>query len=184
MSPARRIVVAALLSLAPAAAFAFEDAATGFAARPPKGFVVAPSHNRTLDVAVTIDPLSGFPPKAGSSASLCKAGFKAAASNAGLSQTQIDAGLASPQWRDLARATVGLIFEVTAIRKLRLRDVLGAEMEARPRFGPDHEDARAYLTIHETPKGRVTLVCVTTKAAWEKALPLFRAIRGGLIPPM
>lgn len=177
-----RALLAALAFL-PFPALAFEDAATGFAFRAPPGAVEAPSDRTRFDAAVAIDAAPGGPPPAGTSRHLCEAGYKAARNNAHLTQRQINALAARRDRMERVKKSLGVGFEVTAIRAVGLGDVLGAEIEARPKFGPGHEDARAYLTIHETPKGRVTLVCVTTAQAWEKALPLFRDIRSGLILP-
>jgi hypothetical protein len=175
------LVAALLLAASPAAAY--DDPATGFAFRAPPGVVESPSTRVRFDAAFALDSATGQPPSAGTGKHLCEATFKRAAANARLTQGAINALATRPARKKRVRETLALAFEVTAMRAESLGEVLGLEIEARPTHGPGHEDARAYLTIHETPKGRVTLVCVTTKAAWEAALPLFREIRGGLIPP-
>lgn len=177
----RALICAAFLLSSPA--LAYDDPATGFGFRAPPGVVETPSTRIRFDAGVALDSATGQPPPAGTSKHLCEATFKRAAANAKLTQGRINALAARPARKQRVKQTLALAFEVTAIRAQSLGDVLGLEIEARPKYGPNHEDARAYLTIHETPKGRVTLVCVTPKAAWDKALPLFREIRGGLIPP-
>ena len=178
-----RALLCLATALAASPALAYDDPATGFAFRAPAGVVESPSNRIRFDAGVALDSASGQPPPAGTSKHLCEATFKRAAANAKLTQGRINALAARPARKQRVKQTLALAFEVTAIRAESIGDVLGLEIEARPKYGPNHEDARAYLTIHETPKGRVTLVCVTPKAAWEKALPLFREIRGGLIPP-
>lgn len=171
------------LALQPFPALAFEDAATGFAFRAPPGAVEAPSTRTRFDAAVAIDAAPGGPPPAGTSGHLCEAGYKSAAANARLTQSRINALAASRARRERVKTSLGAAFDVTAIRVAGFGEVVGMEIEARPKAGPGRQDARAYLTIHETPKGRVTLVCVTKASAWEKALPLFRDIRSGLTLP-
>lgn len=165
------------------AAHAFEDAATGFALKPVAGVTVAPVTSSRLDVGVGIVPDSGFPPIAGTGAHVCQAGFKAAPQNAKLTQSEIDAIVAGPERAKVMRGLVGILFEVTALRRIRRDGALGFGVEARPRLGPDHENVRAWMTMHETPKGRVTMICATTKAAWCKALPFFRRVGAALVLP-
>lgn len=171
------------LALAPLPALAFEDAATGFAFRAPPGFVEAPTTRARFDAGVAVDVTGGFPPIAGTSKHLCEAGFKAAAQNARLTQRQINARAADPKRLEQVKVILGVAFDVTAIRPDGAGEVLGAEIEAKPKIGPDHENIRVYLAIFETPKGRTTLICATTKDAWAKALPMFRDIRSGLTLP-
>ncbi len=180
-----RAPLAALLLwlAAPAAATAFEDAATGFAVAPIPGATIQPASRRQFDVGVAVDPDSGFPPRAGTGAHLCEAGFKAAPQNATLTQAEIDAAFARPEWANMVRSIFELTFAVTSLRRVRLDGANGFAVEARPKFGPDHDNARAFLTLHETPKGRVTLVCVTTAAAWRKAAPFFRRVAGAIRLP-
>lgn len=178
---ARLCLLAALA--APAPALAYEDAATGFAFRAPPGFVEAPSVRKRFDAAVAVDASGGLPPAVGANGHLCEAGFKAAARNARFTQRQINAMAARPARLERVKAMLSPVFEVTAIRADGAGDVLGAEIEAIPKTGAGRGDARAYLSIFETPKGRVTFVCATRRDAWDKALPLFREIRSGLTLP-
>ena len=168
---------------APAAAQGFRDEATGFSVNPPAPFVARATSRRQFDAGAGISPTTGVPPIAGTGDHLCEAGFKAVPKNAGLTQAQINALAAGKEWRDIMRATIGVIFHVEAMRGARIGPVAGVEIVARPKFGPDHENVRVFAAIHETPKGRVTMICSTTKAAWAKALPAFRALRGSITPP-
>ncbi|MBL8590853.1 MAG: hypothetical protein JNK46_20145 [Methylobacteriaceae bacterium] len=180
-----RTPVAFLLAslAAPAAAQGFRDEATGFAVNPPAPFVAQATTRRQFDVGAGISPTTGVPPIAGTGKYLCEAGFKAAPQNAGLTQAEINALSAGKEWRDIARAMFGVVFHVDAMRSARIGAIAGVEIEARPKFGPDYENARVFAAIHETPKGRVTMICSTTKAAWAKALPAFRAVRATITAP-
>jgi protein TonB len=182
MNP-RTIGWAAVWCAAMSPALAFEDPATGFAVRTRRPFLVTPSDRPQFDVGVGLDDADGRIPIAGTGRHLCEAGFKAAPQNASLTQTQINAVASAPEWRNLVKSTFELGFKVTAIRNVRIANVVGAEIEAIPKTGPGAADARAYATLHETPKGRVTLVCVTTAKAYPKALASFRAVRDAITPP-
>lgn len=179
----RRAFVACLIATALAApALAFEDAATGFAVKPPRPFTVTTIDDARFDVGVGVDA-GGFLPLAGTSGHLCKAGFKAAAQNARYTQAELNALTGAADWLNLVRSTLTFAFDIRALRNARMGDALGAEVEAVPKMGPDAAGARVYMAIHETPKGRVTLVCATTAKAWRKARPSFRAIRDSITPP-
>ena len=177
------LLAAALAACLAAPALAYDDPATGFGVRPPPGVVESPSTRVRFDAAVALDSASGRPAPAGTGKHLCEATFKRAAANAKLTQGRINALAARSARKTRVKETLALAFDVTAMRAESIGDALGLEIEARPKHGPNHEDARAFLTIHETPRGRVTLVCVTPARDWESALPLFREIRAGLILP-
>lgn len=53
----------------------------------------------------------------------------------------------------MVRSIFGLTFRVTALRRATIDGARGFEIEARPKFGPGHENARAFLTLLGTPKG-------------------------------
>jgi hypothetical protein len=179
---ARLIATAVAASSASTCAFAFEDAATGFAVKPQRPFTVTPIQDSRFDVGVGVDA-GGSPPVAGTSGHLCKAGFKAAPQNAGHSQAELNAFTGKAEWLNMVKSTLAFAFDVRAIRNARIGDVIGAEVEAVPKMGPGAADTRVYMTIHETPKGRVTLACATTAKAWKGALLSFRAIRNAMTLP-
>lgn len=179
----RSFLIFIALAGAPFPASAFQDTTTGFGFRAPRGVIVTPSSQARFDIGVAIDAAPGGPQPAGTGKHLCEAGFKAAAGNADFTQRQLNALAVTRERLNQVKTTIGLVFAVSSLRVLRLDGVAGVEIEARPKSGPSHEDARAYLTMHETPKGRVTMVCVTTARDWRKAQPLFRRLRSGLVMP-
>lgn len=160
-----------------------QDAGAGFAIKPPAPFVAERADNRNFDIGYGINPTTGQPPIAGTGKYLCQAGFKAAPQNAGLKQAEINAQTKTPERAKTIRDIFGMLFEIDALRVAAIGDVKGFEIEARPKMGPGAADARIFGAIHETPKGRVTLMCSTTKEAWVNALPAFRALRASITPP-
>lgn len=181
--PLARIALAASLTLAPSASIAFVDPATGFAVRPQAPFVVTPATRAQFDIAVDVNSRTGRPAPAGASSALCAAGFKSAPQNAHLTQAEINAAAGAPAYHDSVKTGLSPVFAVETIRNVRIGAVLGVETIARPKLGPDAANVRVYQTIHETPKGRVTLVCSTTKKDWDDALLSFRAIRNSIAIP-
>jgi hypothetical protein len=172
-----------LTAISPAAAF-FQDPSTGFALTPPKGWTVEQSSGRRqFDVGVTVNPDAGRPRKAGNGPAVCEAGFKASASNAGVTQKEINALVNKPEWVNLARAAIELGFHVSGQQRFTLQGYRGIEFQGRPKAGPDAENARIFMSIVETSKGRVSMVCSVVKADFASALPKLRAIRSGINLP-
>ena len=171
-----------LLSLPASAQNGLSDAATGFAIAPPAPFVAEPTSRRQFDVGGGIKSTTGKPAPAGTGAYVCEAGFKAAAQNNDLTRDQINAQMDKPEWRRLARAAIELAFNVTAERRFTLQGFRGLEFQGSPKAGPGHEEARMFMSMVETPKGRVTMVCVTERTGFDRALPQFRAIRATIHP--
>jgi hypothetical protein len=168
---------------APALAF-FQDPATGFAARAPSGFTVEQVTNRRqFDVAVGLNPTADRPRRAGVSPHVCEAGFKAASANVGLSNRQLSEVIAGQQWRSTARTTIGQIFSISGERLFTLQGYRGVEYVAQPKMGPNAENVRMLLSIVETQKGRVTIVCGTVLDDFQSALPRFRDVRANLNLP-
>ncbi|MGL4634601.1 MAG: hypothetical protein ACRCWF_01335 [Beijerinckiaceae bacterium] len=162
----------------------FQDPSTGFGVKPPAPFKAEQTTNRRqFDVGVGISSSTGKPAPKGTGTHVCEAGFKAAPQNADLSIADINKLTDTPQRQKQVRDTIEMIFLVTRTRTFTLQGVRGLEFEGRPRFGPDAENARMMMSMIETPKGRVTKVCVTSRAEIDKALPQFRAIRAGLTLP-
>ncbi len=185
MSISRLIPLAAALLLSqPASARApFLDPATGFGIAPPAPFVAEPTSRRQFDVGVGIKSATGSPAPAGVAPYLCETGFKAAPQNNALTRSEINAQMDRPEWANLARATIELAFAVTAQQRFTLQGFRGLEFRGAPKAGPGHEEARMFMSMVETPKGRVTMVCVTERNGFARALPQFRALRATLTLP-
>ncbi|MGL4496941.1 MAG: hypothetical protein ACRCUX_14110, partial [Beijerinckiaceae bacterium] len=146
------------------AAFAFSDSATGFAVAPPAPFTTEPTQRRQFDVGAGVISPAGKPPIVGETKYICEAGFKSAPQNASLTRAQINTMIESKEWVNLARAALELAFSIEAQNHFTLRGYRGMEFHARPKLGPGHENVRMSVSMVETPKGRVTVICGTTRA--------------------
>lgn len=155
---------------------AYSDKASGFGLVAPQGFVAEQTSRRQFDVGVGIRGQDGIPPAAGTSPYPCEAGFKFSTANNGLSKAEINKAIQSPEWRNVARSTVGMIFVIEGERTVSAQGYRGLEMTVSPKVGPGSGDVRGLMTIVETAKGRMTIVCMTTKSAFTKATPLFRSL--------
>ncbi len=157
----------------PVTAFAqgtFSDPASGFGIAPPAPFVAEATSRRQFDVGVGVKSTTGKPAPAGTAPYVCEAGFKAAPQNNSLSRAEINAQMDKPEWANLIRATIELAFNVTAQQRFTLQGFRGVELRGSPKAGPGHENARMFMSMVETPKGRVTMVCVTERNGFERAL--------------
>ena len=178
------VVLASVILAAPAfAQGSFADATTGFSIAPPAPFVAEQTTRRQFDVGAGVKSTTGKPAPAGTGAYVCEAGFKAAAQNNDLTREQINAQMDKPEWRKLARAAIELAFNVTAEQRFTLQGFRGLEFTGSPKAGPGHEEARMFMSLIETPKGRVTMVCVTERSGIARAIPQFRAIRATINLP-
>lgn len=188
--PILRYCLAAILLVvfSPLASAAFRDAATGFAIAPPAPFVTEPTTHRTFDVAVGLRSTTNLPPSVGRSPDgsppfICQAGFKSAAQNNDLTKAEINAFMAKPEWRKVIRSTLELVFQIDGERAFTLQGYRGIELRVRPKAGPGAENVRALMSFVETAKGRTTLICLTDRASFNKALGQFRAVRATLTAP-
>jgi hypothetical protein len=175
----------ALAALSPTGAHAFSaDPASGFGIRPPAPFVAEQTTNRRqFDVGVGIRSTTGAPAGAGTSPYVCEAGFKAAPQNASLSRAEINALMDKPEWANLARATMELVFDITAQQRFTLEGYRGVEFRGQPKAEPASANIRMFMSMVETSKGRVSMICVTDRASFAKGLPQFRAIRATINLP-
>ena len=158
-------------------ATAIQDKASGLAIDPPAGFSATQSSHPGNDVAYAINSDSGKPPSSNVDGVLCKLAYKAAVRNAALSRERINAITASAERQDQVKRILGRVFWIEKTVVFEHQGYTALEFHATPRFGPKAEDARVTFSIIETVKGRTTLVCTTTKAAFPSALAAFRKIR-------
>jgi hypothetical protein len=170
------------------AAASFRDPATGFGIAPPAPFVTEPTTHRTFDIAVGLRSTTNLPPSVGRSPDgsqpfICQAGFKAAAQNNDLTKADINALMAKSEWRKVIRSTLELAFQIDGERAFTLQGYRGIELRGRPKQGPGAENVRALMSFVETAKGRTTLICLTDRASFNKALPQFRAVRATMTAP-
>ena len=173
----------AVLPLAGAACWAQTDGGAGFSVAPPPPFLAKPIRHGKFDVAVQINSKTAKPAPVGASKSLCIAGFKATNANRHLSRAQINAVMNGPRFEAITRKTLGIIFDISAVNRFSLQGHTGLELQAAPKFGPGAENARVLFSIIDTSKGRVIMVCNTSKAEFKPAIGSFRAIRATINLP-
>ena len=96
---------------------------------------------------------------------------------------EINAQFIKPEWRNMAKATLEMVFDVNRVDGVQLNGIEGVAMQAAPKSSSPDQDVFVHLSMLETPKGRTTLSCVTSKAGAEAALPVFMSILAGVQPP-
>lgn len=70
--------------------------------------------------------------------------------------------------------TAGKVIEDT--QTLDMKGAKAVEIIAAPTSGPDFENVLHYAAFTDTPTGRITLSCATTRAAMATARPVFNAL--------
>ncbi len=186
-SVARGLGVLALVSLGSASAVAqnqLVDEVTSLAVRLPAGYSVTKVPPRPRqDVLFMIRSETGQPVSKNRDGSLCGLAFVNTPGNAALSQDEINAQLIKPEWRNMAKATLEMVFDVNRVDGVQLNGIEAVTMHAAPKSSSPDQDVFVHLSMLETPKGRTTLSCVTSKAGAEAALPVFMSILAGVQPP-
>ena len=153
------------------------DSATGFAIVADDSFTVQRTTNRKqFDVGfgirakgdpTTVDTTGGF---------ACEAGFKSAPQNASLTREQINTMVDNPDWRNVVRANMNLIFDIVTEDTFSLQGYRGVELTLRPKAGAGG-GVQLFMSMIETAKGRMTMLCNSSVSGMPTALPTFRAIR-------
>ena len=161
----------------------FSDPSTGFGITVAAPFTVEPASRRQFDVGIGVKSSTGLPRIVGTGQFVCEAGFKAASQNNDLTRQEINAFVLKPEWRKLARAAIELAFTVTSERTFMLEGFRGLEYHARPKLGPGAEDVRTLMSIVETSKGRMTILCLTDRRSFQASLPTFRSLRNAVTLP-
>lgn len=181
----RAIALLAALAMfnSPSRVFAFEDAATGFSIAPPAPFTAEPAQRRQFDVGAGVKSATGKPEIRGTGQFVCEAGFKSAPQNANLTRDDINAMVAKPEWMNVAKAMLELAFQIDRQQRFTLQGYRGFEFQGRPKAGPGAEDARMFMSMVETAKGRTTMICVTAASGFQSAVAQFRAIRATINLP-
>jgi len=72
---------------------------------------------------------------------------------------------------------------ISNMKIVTLQGYKGYEMTVSPRIGPEHENVRGMMVMVETPKGRMTQVCMTTKKEFRSARSSFRSLAKNIIMP-
>jgi hypothetical protein len=168
------------LALHAASAAPVRDEASGLVVDPPEGYVVVKAAaDARYAVVYSVK-------KADEEDTGCKVAFQAAPQNAPLTQEDINAFSSKPEWANLVKATLALVYEVASVEPFEQAGVAGAAavadfkpIEDQPRAG----EVRSYLVLLDTPKGRTTVVCVGEKAGFEARKPEFEKIARTVSPP-
>jgi len=153
--------------------------ADGFGLTPPKGMTAEPVTHRQFDTGFGVKASDGSIPTAGSSSHPCLVGFKFAAANNGLTKAEINKTTGSNEWRSMVRGFIGMIFDIKSERAINVHGYNGVELAVVPKGETGAGTVRGLMTMVETPKGRMTSVCMTTAAAYPKAERRFRAVPSG-----
>ena len=164
-----------------ASAQAVRDDATGLAVDPPPGYAARQTaasgpYAVAFDVKTTADRNTG-----------CRVAFQPVSKNNTLSQADINAFTAKPEWSDLVRATLALVYEVRSIEPFEHAGVRGAavvaDFKSVPDASPHAAEVRTLLVMLETPKGRTTTVCVGARRDFDARRPGFEAVARGTTLP-
>jgi hypothetical protein len=181
----RQTALAALVTVSASNAFAetFNDSAFGLSVESSDGWTGGQLVPDRADAIFGFNVRSGFPPTIGKSAYLCTVTFNAASRNAELTQDEINTMIASDEWQSMTKESLASALILDGATPFTVQGVQGVEYSGMPTTGPDAENVRVYVTILETPKGRTTQSCATTRSAFYDALALFRELRDGIAPP-
>lgn len=174
------------LALVTTSTQAFEHKASGFAVDLPDTFIVDPGIDQMddYDILVGINPVSGDPAPADMSPFVCQAGFQGSDGNAGMRQKEINAmASGTNDWTRRIISAFEPVMRIDAYENFNLLGITGIQLTTTPKLGPNAANTRIVFSILETPKGRTMLVCTATRQGIWRALPTFRTIRGGIIPP-
>ncbi len=180
-SPLQIALASLALAVVCCAAAAHARTADEFTLVAPAGMTAAPTSSRQFDTSFGVNTQDGSIPNAGTSRHVCEIGFKFNSANNHLTQAEINTVTSQPQWRTsmrdaLANSPFGTIFELNSVRAASVQGYKGVEFALTPKLGPGAADIRGLMTMVETPKGRMTSVCITTAPAFVKAEQRFRAL--------
>ncbi len=169
------------LALAPASAEPLRDAASGLAVDPPSGYTATVGRPQS-GASVRIDVKRPDDKDTG-----CAVTFSPLSQNARLSQADINTITSSPEWLTTARSAVAFLYDVLAAEPFDHAGVRGAvliaDFKARPQLPARSQEVRSGLYMLETPKGRVSIVCVGERATFDTRRAEFDAVARGVTLP-
>ena len=174
-------VIFALAMISPA--FALTGETTGFGVDPPAAYMASPASRPSQDILYAVDSTTGKPSLAGTSKHLCGASLKASPSNASLSQAELNKGVDLAEWREQARSALRDLGPIDSESVFALNNARGVEYVVYPDKGPDAGKVALFLSIIETPKGRVSLSCATVREGFDVAVKDFKTIRSKITLP-
>jgi hypothetical protein len=175
------VVIIALAKISPA--FALTDETTGFGVDPPAPYVASLTSHPAHDTTIAVDSTTGKPPVAGTSKHLCGVSLKATPANADYSQAELNKGVDISEWREAARNVVRNLGPIDRESVFALNKARGVEYVVYSDKGPDAGNVALFLSIIETPRGRVSLSCATAREGFEAAMTDFKSIRSKITLP-
>ena len=174
------LLVAAGAAALPAAAEVYNNKSLPIYVETPAGFPIRPASVPGYDLVLRIDPTGNFPRRADGEDFLCEISWKAVPSQQARTQQWLN-----DRWTDEAVMTQALgavtsFMQVKSDQTFTLEDVVGKELT-----GPLHKDPSTVvvMSIANTPRGRVQMLCMLRAAEVEAALPVLRSIRDTIRVP-
>lgn len=171
----------ALALMAPAAAAPVRDDSTGLSIDPPEGYGAralgpTPTFIVRFEVKKPSDRDTG-----------CQVAFTPLPQNAELKQSDINDIIEGQRWRDLARATVAINYDVSATERFNVNGIGGVAMigdfKSRPGLPARAQDVRTLFMLVETPKGRTSTICVGDKQNFDARRAEFESVARSVVPP-
>ena len=184
MSPFRRILPFAVLAVpawAQAQIVPMTDKATGLTLAPPPGYTarrVTPNRGQAVrfEVKTPADTDTG-----------CQVAYSPAPQNNRFSQTELDTVIRGTEWQETARSAIAGLYDVKDSTVLdakgRAAFVMVADFQERPQLPARARDMRTFFAIQETPRGRISTVCVGERLSFEARRAEFAAIATGATLP-
>lgn len=178
--PLLAALVVAAASVAPAHAEVYDNKSLPIYFRTPEGFPIRPGSVPGYDLVLRIDPTGNFPRRAAGEDFLCEISWKSVPSQQARTQQWLN-----DRWTDevvMTRAlgAVSSFMQVKSDKTFTLADVVGKEL-----VGPMRKDPSTVvvMSIANTPRGRVQMLCMLRAAESEEALPVLRSIRDTIRVP-
>lgn len=181
---AGRLPLAAAGLALPLAAFAFEDAATGFRVTPPPPFVVEPvDGDPRVDVKLRIRSRTGKPTALNPRWGICIVNFGLRRSPEPITKAELGTVTENPRRPGTIRESLSASFDFSKTELFELQGYRGVELQGQFTRTPDLMGSRTFVSIVDSVKGRTMMNCTTPDAEFDEALPQFRAIRASIALP-
>ena len=167
------LVVAGAAAL-PAAAEVYDNKSLPIYVETPAGFPIRLGSVPGYDLVLRINPTGNFPRRAAGEDFLCEISWKWVPSQQARTQQWLN-----DRWTDEVVMTQALgaftsFMQVKSDQTFTLEDVVGKELIGPMRKNPS---TVVVISIANTPRGRVQMLCMLRAAEAEAALPVLRSIR-------